>query len=117
MNDHETEICKAACCIAGIDGEICHREHPLLQRMATGAGADQQWLTDNLDRALNDRLYYKRQFHLLQENAEETMTTLIRIARIDGHVSAPEAIILQHFAKKIGMDAERYQQLLEETAT
>ena len=116
MNNHETEICKAACCVAGIDGEICEREHPLLRKMAAAAGADDAWLAEHLDRALNDRHYYQRQFHLLEADPDRAIKTLLRIARADGHVSIPESIILQHFAKKIGMDLDRFNQLLQEAA-
>ena len=114
MNNETLEILKAACCVAGIDGEICDREHPLLKRMARAAGVDTDWLNTTLERALNDPLYFERQFHLLKADPEQTIRTLIEIATVDTHFSLPERIIVQHFADKIGMDRERYEAILAE---
>ena len=114
MNTNAIEILRAACCVAGIDGEICEREHPLLKRMAHAAGVDADWLNANLERALNDPLYFEHQFHLLQTDPEETMRVLFKVATVDGRFSLPERVILQHFAGKLGMERERYEQLLRD---
>ncbi len=114
MNNQALEILKAACCIAGIDGEICDREHPLLKRMAHAAGVDTDWLNATLEQALNDPLFFERQFHLLKADPEETIRVLIEIATIDNHFSLPERIIVQHFAEKIGIERQRYEELLHE---
>ena len=114
MDDRAHEILKAACCVAWIDGEICEHEHPLLTRMADAAGVDSQWLDTNLERALNDDLFFERQFNLLLNDPEETMSVLIEVAMVDGHFSLPERIVLQHFAQKLGMKRERYEELLSE---
>ena len=113
MNNRTIEILKAACCVAGIDGEISQGEHPLLKRMARAAGVGSQWLNATLERALNDPLYYERRFHLLRADPEETMAVLFEVALADEHFSLPERIILQNFAEKIGMDRERYEELLQ----
>ena len=114
MNNRTLEILKAACCVAGIDGEICEREHPLLKRMAHTAGVDSDWLNATLAQALNDPLFFERQFHLLRTDPEETMRVLFEVALADEHFSLPERIILQNFADKIGMERERYEELLKE---
>lgn len=112
MGMKEVEVLRAACCLAGIDGEICQREHPLLARLARAAGVGQASMDAMVERALGDASFFQEQFNILKADAEETMKTLFRIAIADGVLARSERVVLQHFAGKLDMSEARYEELL-----
>jgi tellurite resistance protein len=112
MGMPEVEVLRAACCVAGIDGEVCQREHPLLARIAEAAGVGSASLDAMIDRASSDASFFEDQFDIFKTDPEETMKTLFRIAIADGVLARSERIVLQHFSKKLGMAEDRYESLL-----
>ncbi len=112
MSMTQVEVLRAACCIAGLDGRVCDAEHPLIKRLAEGAGVGAASLNAMITRAERDRNFYEEQFDLLKGEPEETMKTLFRVAVADGDVTQEERIVLRHFAKALGLNEKRFDELL-----
>ena len=108
----KVEVLRAACCVAGLDGTIGEKEMPLLQALATDAGVGAASFKAMRDRATSDRNYYEQQFRFLRGNPDESMKTMLRVAVADGELHANERVVLDIFAKKLGLSEERYHQLL-----
>lgn len=108
----EVEVLRAACCVAGIDGDVCDNEHPLLQRLATAAGVGKASLNAMIDRAKSDSSFFQKQFDIFKTDPEETIKMLFRVAIADGVLARSERVVLQHFATKLGMTDDRYDELL-----
>lgn len=112
MPMRQVELVRAACCVAGIDGTICDREHPLLLRLANHAGVGGASLKAMADRAQADSSFFQKQFDIFKADPDETMKTLFQIAIADGVLKQSERVVLQHFAERLGMPMERYEELL-----
>jgi len=110
----KVEILRAACCVAGLDGYVCDREHPLLNRLAELAGVGGASLQAMIDRAERDQNFYQEQFDALSADPELTIRTLLAVAAADRELSLNERVVLHHFATKLGLPDERFEQVLEE---
>jgi len=113
MATPKVEVLRAACCVAGVDGEICDREHPMLERLAEEAGVGRASLNAMVERARTDRYFFEEQFDALTADADETIKTLFHVALVDGDLESQERIVIQHFADKLGMSSDRFEQLLQ----
>lgn len=109
---HKVEVLRAACCVAGLDGTISEKEMPLLQALATDAGVGAASFKAMRDRATSDRNYYEQQFRFLRGDPVDSMKTMLRVAVADGALHPNERVVLDVFAKKLGLSDEKYQQLL-----
>lgn len=112
MPMQDVEVLRAACCVAGIDRNVCEREHPLLKRLAAAAGVGMTSLNAMIERAKTDSGFFEKQFDIFKSDSEATMKTLFRVAVADGVLTQSERVVLQHFAAKLGMTTERYAELL-----
>jgi tellurite resistance protein len=111
---HDVQVLRAACCIAGIDGEVCDKEQPLLQRLAEEAGVGAMSLTAMIEMSLKDPKFYEQQLKYSQKDPEKTIRTLFLVAAADGKFTSEERVMLHHFAMKVGMSDEQYDALVEE---
>ena len=107
----QVEILCAACCVAGLDGEICERERPLLEQMAHEAGVGPVSLEAMIERATDEPNYYQEQLCIARSDPDTILTTLFRIAMADHELALEERVILQHFADKLGMSRQRFDQI------
>ena len=108
----EVEILRAAVCIAGVDGDISEKEAAIIQKLADHAGVGSASLKAMKDCALNDPNYYQQQLRFLRGDPDESMKVLLRVAVADGALHQNERVILEIFAKKLGLDDARYAELL-----
>ncbi len=108
----EVELLRAACCIAGLDGDVCDEENSLLARLAEKIGVGPVSLAAMIERAETDPAFYEEQFQLVQKDPDEAMKILFAVAVADGVLLQTERVILHHFADKLGMPEERFEQLL-----
>ena len=108
----DLEILRAAVCVAGLDGHVCDREHPLLTRLADRAGVGSVSLAAMIDLAEVDRQYYEEQFDIVKTDPEKTIKILMEVAVADGVLSVEERVIVSHFATKLGMSEQRFGELL-----
>lgn len=106
------DILRAACCIAGLDGQISENEEPVLRRLKEVAGVGEASFKAMCDMAIDEREhYYERQLEFLSSDAEPVVRVLLEVANADGDFSENERVILQHLAGKIGIDAERFAEI------
>ena len=112
MPMRRVEVLRAACCIAAIDGDVCEKEHPLLQRLAKEAGVGGASLEAMINRAREDQSFFEKQFDIFKTDPDETMKTLFRIAIADGVLTQGERVVLRHFAEKLGLPEDRFDAFL-----
>ena len=112
MGMDELEILKAACCVAGLDGEISEREKQALKVLVARAGVGQASFDAMMDVAIEDDDYFKKQLDLLMGDVDQTIKMLFQIAVADGQLGTNERIVLQYFADKLEMPPERFDQIL-----
>lgn len=112
MSMTAVEILRAACCVAGLDREIDERELKILRDLAEHAGVGQMSLNAMIDRAKSDPDFYREQFRLIRTDAENTMRIVVSVAIADHVLTQEERIILAHFAERLGMTPERFNQYL-----
>ena len=109
----DLEVVKAACCIAGLDGEISDREGPVLRKLADRAGIGQASLDAMIDRAKHDRNYYEHQLKFLSGDPDGVIKTLFQVAIADRELHTSERVILRYLADKVGITPERFEQILQ----
>ncbi len=110
----DVEVLRAACCIAGLDKQITPGERKLIDELAYTAGVGQASLAAMLARAERDQDFYREQFRYISADPEYVMKTLFRVAVVDHDLHMNERVILQHFAERLKMTPERFDQLLSE---
>lgn len=112
MSMAQVQILRAACCVAGIDGNVAPEELPLLQRLAQAAGVGGASFKAMLEQAQGDPNFYQQQFRVLKTDPEVTMKVLFAIAMADCRLREEERVILRYFADQLGMSPERFDQYL-----
>ena len=108
----QVEILRAACCIAGLDGNVDDAERAILERLAREVGVGQASLHAMIERARTDRNFYTAQFRVLKADPESTIRTLFAVAVADSALTQDERVILAHFADRLGMTSERFAEVL-----
>ncbi len=106
------QVLRAACCVAGLDGNVTENEMAILQKLATDAGVGQASLKAMINRAKTDPNYFQDQFNFLRGHPDEAMKTLVRVATVDGALHDNERVVLQHLAKKLGISEDRAKAFL-----
>ena len=112
MSVADVEILRAACCVTGLDAQIKDAERAVLQRLADNAGVGAVSLQAMIDRAKRDPNFYQEQFRFVHADPSAAMTSILGAAVSDGALTADERVILQHFAQKLGLKPEKFEQLL-----
>lgn len=108
----KVEILRAACCVAGADGNLNDAEWGLLNRLAKETGVGQASLDAMVSRACRDQEFCNEQFRVLKADPKEAMAILLEVAMADGKIDETEAQILQVFANKLGVRTEVFELLL-----
>ncbi len=108
----DLEILKSACCVAGLDGSISDEELVLLKKLAARVGVGQASLDAMIERATEEPDFYEQQLKFLSGDADGAVKVLFRVAVADGQLGTAERVIIQHLATKVGVDDERYEQIL-----
>lgn len=114
MSMSKTEVLRAACCVAGLDGKVDERERVMLERLANYAGAGKASLEAMIQKAESDPDFYEELFDALTEDAEWTIRVLLCLAAADEDVSLEQRVVMGIFAKRLGMDEARYDKLVED---
>jgi tellurite resistance protein len=109
---HKVEILRAACCVAGIDGDTTDRERRLLKQLADQIGVGDASLQAMINRAERDSNFCNEQFVLLKTRPDKTMRILLQVALADRQLDDDECVVLQQFAERLGLAAERFQGVL-----
>jgi len=109
----QVEILRAACCVAGVDGELSEREERVLRKLKENVGVGEASFKAMIDAGKNDPNYYQRLFNMLSTDPDRTIKSLFVIAASDGEVGDPELNVLRYFAEKLGMEGDRFEELLQ----
>ncbi len=109
--DHEL-LC-AACCVAGVDGEVHKNERRLLQILATKVGVSSEALDVMIEQARTDPTYYKHQLEVLKTDPVKAMNILTTTAIADHVLLTEERIILRHLGEKMGLQNAYIDRVLD----
>jgi len=110
----KVEVLRAACCVAGIDGETTADERRVLEMLAGQAGVGEASLTAMIERSESDQGFYKEQFRVLKAEPKETMKLLIAVALADNKLRTIERQVLERLGKRLGVDKETFDDWLSQ---
>ncbi len=108
----DLELLTAACCVAGLDGQVCEKELPILKQLAERAGVGKASLEAMMDRAVSDQSFYEQQLEIVTRTPDRTLKMLFLIAVSDEELGVPERVILHYFADKLEISQDRFNQIL-----
>ncbi|MGI9495923.1 MAG: TerB family tellurite resistance protein [Mariniblastus sp.] len=112
----EVEVLRAACCVAGIDGEITAGELVIINQLAEKAGVGKASLEAMIARGETDPEFYKEQFRVLKDNPREAMVSILKVATADHSLAKDEIEVMRKFAEKLGISAESFDAAIEKIA-
>ncbi|MHC4876169.1 MAG: TerB family tellurite resistance protein [Planctomycetota bacterium] len=110
---HEVELLRAACCVAGADGETSPDERQFLERVASRAGVGGASLDAMIECAEQDEEFYKAQFRVVAAEPQRTMDFLFKVAAKDGRLSRSEARMLKRLSQPLGVSATSFDKWLK----
>jgi tellurite resistance protein len=106
------DILRAACCVAGIDGDITEAENAVISKLAKEAGVGRASLEAMMDRGATDPNFHQDQFRVLKEDPQESMAALLEVAMADGQLSDSESEVLRALSRKLSITSEVFDQLI-----
>lgn len=109
----KVEVLRAACCVAGADGESTEAERAVLNRLAKETGVGLASLEAMVCRACDDENFCNEQFRVLKADPKEAMAVLLDVAIADGTIDEKESEILRVFAEKLDVPADIFELLLQ----
>lgn len=110
------DLLRAACCVAGVDGEASDAEMDVIAKLVNETGVGKASLQAMMDRAIKDHDFYKEQFRVLKENPTESMTYLLQVAMADGKLTDGEIHILEKLSQRLDVPTEDFQKLISQVA-
>lgn len=110
----KVEVLRAACCVAGTDGETTQAERAILDRLADDVGVGEVSLQAMVERAETDESFEKEQFRVLKADPRLTMQTLFGVAVADAKLHGEELRVLKRLARQLGVSGEQFKQWYEE---
>jgi tellurite resistance protein len=111
----KVDLLRAACCVAGADGDTSDPERRALQTLADRAGIGTASLQAMIDLAESDDKFLDSQFRVAVKKPQETLKVLFKVAIIDGRLGKDEAIVLKRLAKQVGVESEQFDAWLKQS--
>ena len=108
----KVDVLRAACCVAGIDGQPNNAERVVIDKLAGEAGVGQASLNAMIDRGATDPEFHREQFCILKAQPQKTMAALLEVAMADGHLSENETNVLRALSEKLSVPTNVFEQLL-----
>ena len=108
----KVEVLRAACCVAGIEGNIQECELPLLQKIAKEVGVGKASLDAMMDRAKSDPEFHNEQFQILKSEPQKCMATILQVAMCDGEVTEAEAAVLKALSQKLNVADDVFNEIM-----
>ena len=108
------DILRAACCVAGIDGDANEAQSAVLERLAREVGVGKASLDAMIERAETDNKFHEEQFKVLEFEPKTTMSILLEVALADGQLTDSEADVLRILAGRLKIDSAMFEQLLNQ---
>ncbi len=111
----KVEVLRAACCVAGVDGDTSDAEKRILMVLAEEVGVGEASLTAMIERANSDQAFYKEMFRVLKGDPGETMRLLFSIAVADNRFRSSEREVLRRLGRRLGIEQEAFDKWLKES--
>lgn len=111
----QVDLLRAACCVAGADGETTAPERRVLEKLADRIGIGAASLNAMIECAETDERFLETQFRVAVKSPQRTLEILFRMAIIDGRLRREEAAILKKLAKKIGVASSQFDEWLKQS--
>ncbi|MCE9588896.1 MAG: TerB family tellurite resistance protein [Planctomycetes bacterium] len=108
----KVEVLRAACCVAGADGDISEQEMVWLKKLAGEVGVGDVSLQAMISRARSDKDYARDQFRFLHNDPREAMRVLLSVAVSDAVLNDREREVLWALAQKLGVDAPTFEKYI-----
>lgn len=108
----KVDVLRAACCVAGIDGEIGAGEAKLINRIAREVGVGKASLEAMVQRASNDPDFHQQQFRILKSDPQHCMSVVMEVALADGEISDLESSVLQSLSENLQVPPDVFDQLI-----
>ena len=108
----KVEILRAACCVAGANGESSDAEREMLDRLARDAGVGLASLEAMISRACSDQNFCNEQFRVLKADPKDAVSALLEVAMADGTIEDSEAAILKILAGRLDVGDQVFDALL-----
>lgn len=112
MSITDVELLRAACCVAGLDGEVTEPEEQILRTLKEKAGVGEASFQAMLDRARSDPEYHEDVLDIIRPNAQRVVEFLAQIAAADGEVSTNERDVIVTLGERLGLERDHVQQVL-----
>lgn len=109
----QVELLRAACCVAGADGETSQAERQFLDRIASKAGVGGASLAAMIECAEQDKDFYKAQFRVVAAEPRKTMEFLFKVAARDRRFTRSEGRMLKRLSKPLGVSEEDFDSWLK----
>ena len=104
----KVEVLRAACCIAGCDGEVTSEEEAVLRELAQAVGVGKASLDAMIARAVGDPDFHKEQFRVLKAEPSEAIRVLLKVAVADRGLSKSECHVLKRLAMQLDVPEEEF---------
>ena len=108
----KVDILRAACCVAGFDGDISDAERTVIQKLASEVGVGKASLEAMISRGLSDKKFHEEQFRVLKSEPQQSMAALLEVAMADGGISDGETQVLRSLSQKLEISPEIFDQLI-----
>jgi len=108
----KVDVLRAACCVAGIDGQPKEAERAVIDKLAGECGVGRASLQAMIDRGATDPNFHEEQFRVLKADPQNSMAALLEVAMADGNISDNETTVLRALAGKLAIPDDVFNQLL-----
>ena len=108
----KVDVLRAACCVAGIDGQTNEAERKVIDKLAAEVGVGQASLQAMVERGATDPSFHEEQFRVLKADPQQAMAALLEVAMADGKITQNEAEVLRALSEKLNVPEDVFDQLL-----
>ncbi len=108
----QVEVLRAACCIAGADGETTEPERRILDQLAQQAGVGEASLAAMIERSETEKDFYDEQFRVLKADPKKTLQLLFKVAIADRRLKKAECQGLKRLARRLDVPDEKFDRWL-----
>ena len=108
MPMEKVEVLRAACCVAGVDGDVSADEREFLEKLAEEVGVGRASLRAMIEQAEQDKKFWKEHFRVLKTDPKQTMEILFRVACTDRRLRKYELAVLKRLARRLDVSDKQF---------
>lgn len=112
----KVDVLRAACCVAGIDGQPNPAEQAVIQKLAGEVGVGKASLDAMIARGASDPDFHEEQFRVLKADPQDSLAALLEVAMADGTISAEETDVLRALSQNLGISNELFEELISQVS-